>query len=73
MKTLHPHEALTQNYIKTYIHAHTKMNIQTNIQTIFILKIVICTAHQNIYDLQVMTYNFMYSFQHTFSFYTYKQ
>jgi hypothetical protein len=42
-----------------------------NIQTLLILVIVICSLHQNIYDLHVMTYNFLYFFQHTFSFYTY--
>jgi hypothetical protein len=44
----------------------------THIQAIIILKIVICNTHQNIYDIHVITYNFIYSFQHIFK-NTYKQ
>jgi hypothetical protein len=64
---------------KTHIVLHTKneyLNEYPNnihIQTIHILKIIICTKHQNMYDVHVMAYNFMYYFQHTIPFYTYKQ
>jgi hypothetical protein len=63
---------------KIHTHTNKKTHTHTHIQIKFILKISIWTTHQNI--IHVMTYNFIYSFQHTFFtylinnlFYTYKQ
>jgi hypothetical protein len=68
---IHTQNTHTKQHTHLHSHPHKKNTLspshkKMNIQTILILKIVICTTHKNIYDLHVMTYNSMYSFQHTF-------
>jgi hypothetical protein len=57
----HTHEVLTQSNINTSTRTRTKKTHKNMYHT------------PKFYDGHVMTYNFMYSFEHTFSFYTYKQ